>query len=181
FPYTTLFRSSRNMIAHDRMDWNVRGYSHGFFNRGQDSAALLMYEQSSENVVAFNTMTHSGDGLFLWAGQHTMDTGEGGSNDNLFYRNDFSFAPTNGIEATFSRNAFVANRIEGSWHGLWGGYSWESVILGNAFSNNAEAIAIEHGQVNAIAGNTFSGDTTAIRSEERRVGKECRAGGAPNE
>jgi parallel beta-helix repeat protein len=164
-----LYRSSHNFIAHNRADWNVRGYSHGFYNRGQDSAALLMYEQSSNNIVAFNSMTHSGDGLFLWAGQHTMDTGEGGSNDNLFYRNDFSFAPTNGMEATFSRNAFVANRIEGSWHGLWGGYSFESVILGNEFSNNVEAIAIEHGQQNRIAGNTFDGDTTAIHLWWNRI------------
>jgi nitrous oxidase accessory protein NosD len=158
-----LYRSSRNVVMHNRVDWNVRGYSHGFFNRGQDSAALLMYEQSSHNVVAHNSMTHSGDGLFLWAGQHTMDTGEGGSNDNLFYANDFSFAPTNGIEATFSRNAFVRNRVHGSWHGIWGGYSWQSVILDNDFSGNVEAIAIEHGQDNTIAGNRFDGDTTAIR------------------
>jgi parallel beta-helix repeat protein len=164
-----LYRSSYNFIAHNRADWNVRGYSHGFYNRGQDSAALLMYEQSSNNVVAFNSMTHSGDGLFLWAGQHTMDTGEGGANDNLFYRNDFSFAPTNGMEATFSRNAFVANRVEGSWHGLWGGYSFESVILANAFSNNVEAIAMEHGQQNRIAGNTFEGDTTAIHLWWNRI------------
>ena len=158
-----LYRSSGNLIAHNRADWNVRGYSHGFFNRGQDSAALLIYEQSSRNVVAHNSMTHSGDGLFLWAGQTTMDAGTGGANDNLFYANDFSFAPTNGMEATFSRNAFVANRVEGSWHGLWGGYSWESVVLGNIFARNVDGIAIEHGQDNRIAGNTFDGDTTAIR------------------
>ncbi len=158
-----LYRSSGNLIAHNRADWNVRGYSHGFYHRGQDSAALLMYEQSSRNIVAHNSMTHSGDGLFLWAGQTTMDSGAGGSNDNLFFANDFSFAPTNGMEATFSRNAFVGNRVEGSWHGLWGGYSWESVIIGNSFSRNADAIAIEHGQDIRIAGNTFDGDTTAIR------------------
>lgn len=157
-----LYRSSGNLIAHNRVDWNVRGYSHGFFNRGQDSAALLVYEQSSRNVVAHNSMTHSGDGLFLWAGQTTMDSGTGGANDNLFYANDFSFAPTNGMEATFSRNAFVANRVEGSWHGLWGGYSWESVILGNSFVRNVDAIAMEHGQDNRIVGNSFDGDTTAI-------------------
>ena len=43
-------------------------------------------------------------------------------------------APTNGIEATFSRNAFVANRVEENWHGIWGGYSYQSVILGNTFA-----------------------------------------------
>jgi parallel beta-helix repeat protein len=158
-----LYRSNANVIQHNHVDYNVRGYSHGFYRRGQDSAALLIYEQSSRNIVAYNSMTHSGDGLFLWAGQSTMDTGEGGANDNLFYGNDFSFAPTNGMEATFSRNAFVANRIEGSDHGLWGGYSWSSLVAGNEFIRNRIGIAIEHGQDNRITNNRFEGDTTAIR------------------
>lgn len=157
-----LYRSSYNRINGNTVDYNVRGYSHGFFKRGQDSAALLMYEQSSHNVVAWNSMTHSGDGLFLWAGQSTMDSGEGGANDNLFFGNDFSFAPTNGMEATFSRNDFIGNRIEGSDHGLWGGYSYDSRVVGNCFQQNRIAIAIEHGQANVLAHNTFTGDTLGI-------------------
>lgn len=158
-----LYRVSESTIMHNRIDWCVRGYSHGYYNRGQDSAGLLMYEQSSNNTVAYNSVTHGGDGLFLWAGQSTMDTGKGGSNDNLFYRNDFSHAPTNGIEATFSRNRFVFNRIDDCWHGVWGGYSFESTWHGNRFEKNAEAIAIEHGQDNRIVENTFSGDDVGIR------------------
>jgi parallel beta-helix repeat protein len=157
-----LYRASDNVIVHNHVDYNVRGYSHGFYRRGQDSAALLMYEQSCRNVVAYNSMTHGGDGLFLWAGQTTMDTGEGGANDNLFYGNDFSFAPTNGMEATFSRNVFVANRIEGSDHGLWGGYSFDSKVVGNDFRRNRIGIAIEHGQNNEIANNRFVADSTGI-------------------
>ncbi|MBX7183730.1 MAG: right-handed parallel beta-helix repeat-containing protein [Vicinamibacteria bacterium] len=158
-----LYRVTDSKVMHNRIDWCVRGYSHGFYNRGQDSAGLLMYEQSSRNVVAYNSITHGGDGLFLWAGQSTMDTGQGGSNDNLFYGNDFSHAPTNGIEATFSRNRFINNRVEENWHGVWGGYSFDSVIAGNMFARNQEAIAIEHGQNNIIASNTFSGDGIGIR------------------
>ncbi len=158
-----LYRVTKSRILHNKIDWNVRGYSHGYYNRGQDSAGLLMYEQSSENVVAYNSVTHSGDGLFLWAGQTTMDTGQGGSNDNLFYRNDFSHAPTNGIETTFSRNYFIENRIEENWHGVWGGYSFGSVFDGNRFSRNDEAIAIEHGQDNRIRNNVFDRDKKAIR------------------
>ena len=157
-----LYRSSDNLIAHNHADYNVRGYSHGFYRRGQDSAALLIYEQSCRNVVAYNSMTHSGDGLFLWAGQSTMDTGQGGANDNLFYRNDFSFAPTNGMEATFSRNTFIGNLIEGSDHGLWAGYSYDSKVLENDFRGNRVGIAIEHGQANEISHNSFTGDSTAI-------------------
>src|SRR5512132_1030803 len=60
-----LYRSSDNTIVHNHASYNVRGYSHGFYRRGQDSADLLLYEQSGRNIVAFNSMTHGGDGLFL--------------------------------------------------------------------------------------------------------------------
>jgi nitrous oxidase accessory protein NosD len=164
-----LYRTSDSTIMHNRIDWCVRGYSHGFYNRGQDSAGLLMYEQSSRNKVAYNSITHGGDGLFLWAGQSTMDTGQGGSNDNLFQQNDFSHAVTNGIEATFSRNRFLANRVEDCWHGVWGGYSYDSEWEGNLFARNTEAIAIEHGVGNRIVSNTFDGDETAIRLWQNRT------------
>ena len=157
-----LYRSSDNTIVRNRIDFDVRGYSHRFYRRGQDSAGLLLYEQSSRNVVAYNSATHGGDGLFLWAGQSTMDTGEGGANDNVFYANDFSFAPANAMEATFSRNSFIANRAEGSDYGLWGGYSFGSIIAQNCFIRNRIGVAIEHGQDNLIAANHFEGDSLAI-------------------
>ena len=157
-----MYRSSRNKILQNKIDWCVRGYSHGIYNRGQDSAGILIYEQSSENIFAYNSVTHGGDGFFLWAGQTTMDTGRGGCDNNLLYGNDFSHAPTNGIEATFSRNDFVHNLVLECWHGVWGGYSYETKIVGNTFGLNAEAIAIEHGRDNTISGNAFLGDLTAI-------------------
>jgi hypothetical protein len=158
-----MYRSSHNAILRNRLDYDVRGYSHGFYNRGQDSAGLLLYEQSSHNVVAYNSATHSGDGLFLWAGQSTMDTGEGGANDNLFFHNDFSYAPTNAVEVTFSRNRIVGNYLLGSRYGVWGGYSFESEIRGNCFGGNDYGVAIEHGQDNRIVGNRFDGDSLAVR------------------
>jgi len=158
-----LYRSSDNRIFRNRLDFNVRGYSHGFYNRGQDSAGLLLYEQSSNNLIAYNSVTHGGDGLFLWAGQSTMDTGEGGANDNLIFDNDFSSSPTNSVEITFSRNRVIANRLQGSRYGVWGGYSWESVIAGNCFGGNETGIAIEHGQDDRIERNRFSGEETAIK------------------
>lgn len=158
-----MYFSSDNKIMHNKIDWCVRGYSHGVYNRGQDSTGILIYEQSHRNVFAYNSVTHGGDGFFLWAGQSTMDNGQGGCNDNLLYGNDFSHAPTNGIEATFSRNAFVNNKILECWHGVWGGYSYETTILGNVFGMNGEAIAIEHGQDNTISHNVFHRDTTAVK------------------
>ncbi|HEY1951951.1 MAG TPA: right-handed parallel beta-helix repeat-containing protein [Gemmatimonadaceae bacterium] len=157
-----LYRSSGNTIMHNRADFNVRGYSEGFYRRGQDAADLLMYEQSDKNIVAYNSMTHGGDGVFIWAGQSTMDGGEGGVNDNVFYLNDFSFALANGIEATFSRNSFARNYVEGSEYGIWGGYSYSSRIVGNRLVDNRTGIAIEHGQNDTIVANIIIGDSTAI-------------------
>lgn len=157
-----MYQSSDNRILHNRIDWCVRGYSHGVYNRGQDSAGILIYEQSSHNTFAYNSVTHGGDGFFLWAGQTTMDTGDGGCNDNLVYGNDFSHAPTNGIEATFSRNIFANNLVMECWHGVWGGYSYDTKILGNLFAYNAESISIEHGQHIAIRSNLFFREGTAI-------------------
>jgi len=157
-----LYRSSNNRLMHNRLDWNVRGYSHGFYQRGQDSAGLLLYEQSSNNVIAFNSATHSGDGLFLWAGQSTMDSGEGGCNDNYIFGNDFSHAPTNGVELTFSRNRIQGNLIKDCTYGIWGGYSYESLISGNFISDCRSGIAIEHGQNDTIRQNYFENDSTGI-------------------
>ncbi|MFT4603989.1 MAG: parallel beta-helix repeat protein [Rhodothermales bacterium] len=162
-----MYRSSRNRVLHNTLDFNVRGYSHGVYNRGQDSAAILVYEQSNDNEFGYNSATHSGDGFFLWAGQTTMDTGEGGCNGNVIHHNDFSFAPTNGIEITFSTNEVRDNYIEGCWHGIWGGYSFDTVIEGNTFVNNEEHIAIEHGQDIQVTGNVFSGGDEGLRLWER--------------
>lgn len=162
-----LYRSNRNRILDNRLDWNVRGYSHGFYSRGQDSAAILCYEQSNDNTFAFNSATHSGDGFFLWAGQKTMDTGEGGCNSNLIHSNDFSHAPTNGIEVTFSSNTIMRNRIEDCTYGIWGGYSWQSVIGGNYLARNKFGIAIEHGQENFLLANEFVDNETGVQLWER--------------
>lgn len=157
-----MYRGVNNRVMHNKIDWCVRGYSHGVYNRGQDSTGILLYEQSSRNVFAYNSVTHGGDGLFLWAGQDTMDTGEGGCNDNLFYGNDFSHAPTNGIETTFSRNDFVNNKVHECWHAVWGGYSFDSRFLNNDFAYNGETIAIEHGRNITIRDNSFRYDHVAL-------------------
>jgi parallel beta-helix repeat protein len=148
-----MYRCNRNQVLYNRVIFNVRGYSHGVYNRGQDSAGILVYEQSSNNLFYKNNVTHGGDGFFLWAGQTTMDNGQGGCNDNMIRGNDFSYAPTNGVEVTFSRNTIVDNRIFECDHGIWGGYSYNTNISNNKFRNNNTDIAIEHGQDNTITYN----------------------------
>lgn len=163
-----MYRSSYNTIAYNKINFNVRGYSHGVYNRGQDSAGILVYEQSNSNYFYKNSVTHGGDGFFLWAGQTTMDSGKGGCNDNVLSKNDFSYAPTNGIEVTFSRNVITGNRIYECDHGIWGGYSYNTVIAGNQFRSNRIGIAIEHGQDNEIHHNIFINNKEGIRLWARK-------------
>lgn len=159
-----MYRSSGNMVAHNKFDWCIRGYSYGVYNRGQDSAGILVYEQCCDNVVAFNSATHSGDGFFLFAGLETLEeTGTGGCNRNLVYGNDFSHASNNGIEATFSEgNVFAANRMDQADHAIWGGYSYNTLIVGNRISRCNHGISIEHGSNNWIEGNTFENVGVAV-------------------
>jgi parallel beta-helix repeat protein len=158
-----MYRCSNNQVLYNKINFNVRGYSHGVYSRGQDSAGILIYEQSNDNIFYKNSVTHGGDGFFLWAGQTTMDSGSGGCNGNRIWNNDFSYAPANGVEATFSSNDISGNRIFECDHGIWGGYSYNTTISGNQFRNNKIAIAIEHGQHNQLLNNLFLGNNEAIR------------------
>ncbi len=160
-----LYRTTRTEVSHNRLDFCVRGYSHGVYYRGQDSAAILVFEQSSHNVFAHNSATHSGDGFFLYAGHETTRrTGGGGSNFNQVFANDFRFAVANGIEATFSEgNVFAGNDCSGSDHGIWAGYSRNSVFRNNTARDCMTAgVSIEHGNGNVLVGNDLRGARTGI-------------------
>ncbi len=152
-----MWRSSFCKVISNRFDYCIRGYSHGVYARGQDSTGILVYEQCSDNVFAYNSATHGGDGFFLYAGHETTQrTGRGGCNRNLVYMNDFSHAVANGIEATFSdRNIFLANKLNHCDHGLWGGYSTNSLIAGNEMRECNNGVSIEHGRGNRIVMNLF--------------------------
>lgn len=169
-----MWRCEKNVISRNAIDFCVRGYSHGVYNRGQDSAGILMFEQNNDNVIAENSATHGGDCFFGFAGREALgEAGEHpvewykrrGNDDNLLIGNDFSYAPAHGIEMTFSfGNKFVNNRmVENAICGIWGGYSCETYIAGNTFENNGEmgyglergGVNIEHGRANEIVLNKF--------------------------
>lgn len=153
-----MWRSNFCRVLKNRFDFCVRGYSHGVYARGQDSAGILVYEQCSDNLFAYNSATHGGDGFFLYAGHETlMKTGEGGCNRNVIYCNNFSYAVVNGIEATFSdRNVFVGNMLANCKRGVWAGYSRNSLIAHNCILFCQDGISIEHGQNNTIEDNFFN-------------------------
>lgn len=153
-----LWRSTQCRILGNRFDYCVRGYSHNHYARGQDSAGILIFEQCSDNILAFNSATHGGDGLFLYGGEETLrKTGEGGSSRNLFYENDFSHAAVNGIETTFSDlNVFLKQRIVDCRHGVWGGYSTRTRFIGCEFDDSHIGASIEHARDTLISHSRFT-------------------------
>lgn len=177
-----LWRSSRNRLLGNRCDFCIRGYVHGVYNRGQDSAGILLFEQCSHNVIAFNSASYCGDGFFAFAGQEALggvappkgdfDYRQRGNNDNLVAYNDFSFAAAHGLELTFSfGNRILTNRMRGNAIcGIWAGYSRDTLIDGNALQKNGDAgyglerggINIEHGQRNRIIENQFEGNACGV-------------------
>lgn len=169
-----LWRSSRNVISRNALDFCIRGYSHGIYNRGQDSAGIFAFEQNNENVFAENSVTHGGDGFFGFAGREALgEVGEHpvdwykrrGNTDNLLVGNDFSYAAAHGIENTFSfGNKYLKNRIVGNAIcGIWAGYSRETLVAGNNLEENGDmgyglergGVNVDHGGDNSILHNAF--------------------------
>ncbi|TWT43720.1 PA14 domain protein [Phycisphaerae bacterium RAS1] len=176
-----LWRTSRCVITRNAMNFCIRGYSDGVYNRGQDSAGILMFEQCCENTIAENSATHCGDGLFAFAGREALgESGEHppewhrrrGCNGNLIINNDFSYAAAHGLELTFSfDNRIIGNRLVGNCIcGIWGGYSQDTLISGNEISCNGDrgygaergGVNIEHGRRNSIVSNRFFGNACGV-------------------
>jgi parallel beta-helix repeat protein len=67
-----MWRSSRNVISRNAFDFCVRGHVEGVYNRGQDSAGILCFEQCNDNLFVENSATHGGDGFFAFAGREAL-------------------------------------------------------------------------------------------------------------
>jgi hypothetical protein len=168
-----MWRVTDSLISRNAFDYCVRGYSHGVYARGQDSAGIVVFEQSSRNTIVDNSLTHSGDGIFAFAGRDAFGRDEErlGSNDNIVIGNDCSHAVAHGIEWTFSfGNHFAGNVLTGSVGcGIWAGYCQDTLIAGNLISDNGGhwrfeggGINIEHGANNTIIANAFSKNSVGI-------------------
>lgn len=176
-----MWRSSGNTVSRNAFDFCVRGHSEGIYNRGQDSAGILCFEQCKENVFVENSATHGGDGFFGFAGKEALgeagnpvpgfDYTAAGCDDNVFIGNDFSYASAHGLELTFSNSCIVkGNRfVQNAICGIWGGYSNRWMIIGNTFAENGGAgyglergaINMEHAGGNVITDNTFVNNKVA--------------------
>lgn len=67
-----MWRSSRNRVDNNAFDFCIRGHFEGRYNRGQDSAGILAFEQCNENWFVNNSATHGGDGFFGFAGHDAI-------------------------------------------------------------------------------------------------------------
>ncbi|MCB8933114.1 MAG: right-handed parallel beta-helix repeat-containing protein [Fimbriimonadaceae bacterium] len=149
-----MWASSRNVVAWNNIDFVNRPWRGGW---GGDSAAVLLVNESHQNYIVANSMTHSGDGAFLTDRTQGGLEASGASNENILAFNDGSFSTNNAFEATFSaRNVFYRNYANDSRYGFWLGFSNESWVLENEICRNAEyGVAIEHGRSSQIAQNTM--------------------------
>ena len=144
-----LWRSSRNAITRNAFDFCIRGYSHGVYNRGQDSAGILMFEQCCDNLIAENSATHCGDGLFAFAGREALGEdwldaererlrAETGKQDV----DDLIEVPEE-IVAAHRRKGNNCNQVYkndfsyAAAHGLELTFSFDNFILENRFEKNA--------------------------------------------
>ena len=177
-----LWRSSGNMVSRNAFDFCIRGYSHGVYNRGQDSAGILMFEQCSRNYFLENSATHGGDGFFGFAGLEALgdkpapradfDYQGKGCNANWFVGNDLSYAAAHGLELTFSfHNRILNNRmVSNAICGMWLGFCQESMIVGNAIESNGDmgyglergGINIDHSRNNTIISNQFARNSCGV-------------------
>jgi parallel beta-helix repeat protein len=189
-----LWRSSRNIISRNACDFCIRGYSHDVYNRGQDSAGILAFEQCSDNLIAENSATHCGDGFFGFAGREALGQRPApagdfsyrrrGNNNNLLWGNDFSYAAAHGIEMTFSfDNRFIGNRlVDNCICGVWAGYCQDTLIASNLIADNGRrgyglergGVNIEFGRNNRIVGNCFSDNRCAVHLWWTRRGRPMR-------
>lgn len=177
-----MWRSCDNLVQQNRFDFCVRGYSHKVYNRGQDSAGILMFEQCSRNRIISNSATHCGDGIFAFSGKEALgenpaptedfDYKRLGNNDNQFIGNILNDAAAHGLELTFGFGNLIRNNTfhGNSICGVWAGFSQDTTILENDFRNNGKsgyglergAINIDHSRNNLIQANQMHGNVTGV-------------------
>ena len=119
----SLWTACRNRLLNNNLSWGIRikpGEVHA-----RDSACVLIQAGSDDNYFADNDITHGGDGVFIrpFAGWT--------SSGNVFERNDASYANNNCIEAQCPRNTYRRNKANHGSHGIWVGWSNETIVEDN--------------------------------------------------
>lgn len=168
------------VVSRNAFDFCVRGYSHGVYNRGQDSAGILMFEGNTNNVIAENSATHGGDGLFGFAGRSAL--GEDWLDEQRAKLraehgreevDDLITVPKEVVELHRRRgnndNWIFGNDFSyAAAHGLEMTFSFGNCIMNNRFVGNAICgIWGGYSQATTIANNVFEANGDAGYGLER--------------
>ncbi|MDG1984325.1 MAG: right-handed parallel beta-helix repeat-containing protein [Planctomycetota bacterium] len=157
-----MYRSSECVVAHNVLDYCVRGYSHGRYWQAQRAAGILMLDGCSKNLVVRNSATHCGDGVFVHGGQGIIKDASAtaaGCDQNIFAENDLRFSAASSVEIALSdRNAVLRNDLRGAHqHGVLGSYASRMIVLGNRIEQVVGGgVTIAHGQECLIADNAIA-------------------------
>ncbi len=119
----SLFTACRNRFLKNNLSYGIRikpGEVHA-----HDSASVMVQAGSDDNYFADNDITHGGDGVFI------RPYGGWTSAGNVFERNDCSYANNNCIEAQCPRNTYRQNKANHGSHGIWVGWSNETIVEDN--------------------------------------------------
>lgn len=147
--------------------WHARAEGGG--HMGADAAGFVLVNGSSRNTLQENRARLGGDGFFLAGLRH--DGGFAPCDENLFVRNDASWSPNIGFEATFSSgNIFRENTAARCNYGFWLGFSRENLLEGNQIQANRQAgIAVENGVGMRVRSNHFSGNGAGVLLWSKRI------------
>ena len=124
----SLFTSCRNRALNNNLSHGIRidpGETHA-----RDSACVLVQAGSDDNYFADNDITYGGDGVFIRVYAGWTSAG------NDFEHNDTSYANNNCIEAQCPRNIYRHNKANHGSHGIWVGWSNETILEDNEASYN---------------------------------------------
>jgi parallel beta-helix repeat protein len=155
-----LWRSSRNVIARNRID-HTRRCEAQVPAADCGAAAVLLRNASDSNTIVDNDLTASSLGLLL-AGERR---GTRPSVGNLIYRNDASAVLRTAFAAMFGwGNTFLDNRADSTSLGFHLNHAGGSTLRGNTIIGARTAgIVSEHGTDNSILGNVVIGGAVGIR------------------
>ncbi len=136
---------------------------------GADSTGFLLVAGASRNVFRGNFARMSGDGFYLSGLDPRYRFMP--CDNNVFERNDASYSPNIGFEATFSKgNTFRGNNANYCTYGFWLGFSNEYVLEENRMYYNREAgLAVENGFEFKVQGNTFHHNRHGMLLWSKRV------------
>lgn len=175
-----MWRCSKVVVSRNAFDFCIRGYSHGVYNRGQDSAGILFFEQNHDNVIAENSATHGGDGFFGFAGRDAIAENWTDEQRERLRKElnkqevDDQIKVDDATAAQFVRkgcndNLIIKNDFSyAAAHGIELTFSFGNRLIGNTLNGNAICgIWGGYSQSTLVAGNHIEGNGTAGYGLER--------------